>query len=77
MTDYSVEDSWQHAPSGQIIADTDGRMIQVNATLTKWLGHDPNTLRGKLFTDLLSVSGRILYDTHFGPLLNMGANSTV
>lgn len=72
MTDHSIEDSWQHAPSGQIIADTDGRMIQVNATLMKWLGYEPDTLRGKLFTDLLTVSGRILYDTHFGPLLNMG-----
>jgi sigma-B regulation protein RsbU (phosphoserine phosphatase) len=72
MTDHTVEDYWEHAPSGQIITDPDGRMIRVNATLARWLGHDANTLCGKPFTDLLTVSGRILYDTHFGPLLNMG-----
>jgi len=72
MTDHTVEDYWEHAPSGQVIADPDGRMIRANATLLGWLGHDPNTLSGKPFTDLLTVSGRILYDTHFGPLLNMG-----
>ena len=72
MTGDTVEDYWEHAPSGQIIADPDGRMIRANATLLRWLGHEPNALCGKPFTDLLTVSGRILYDTHFGPLLNMG-----
>lgn len=74
MSDPTVEGHWEHAPSGQIIADRDGRVIRVNATLLGWLGHDRNALCGKLFTDLLTVSGRILYDTHFGPLLNMGGN---
>lgn len=72
MTDPTDGDYWEHAPSGQIIARPDGRMIRVNATLLRWLGHDSNTLRDKPFTDLLTVSGRILYDTHFGPMLNMG-----
>ena len=74
MTDADVEDYWEHAPSGQIIAHPDGRVIRVNATLLKWLGYDRNALCGKLFSDLLTVSGRILYDTHFGPLLNMGGD---
>ena len=33
-----------------------------------------NTLCGKPFTDLLTVGGRILYDTHFGPLLQLGGD---
>ncbi|MGZ8746823.1 MAG: SpoIIE family protein phosphatase [Mycobacterium sp.] len=74
MTDGTVEDHWEHAPCGQIIAEPDGRIIRVNATLLRWLGYGPNTLCGKPFTDLLTVSGRILYDTHFGPLLNMGGD---
>jgi phosphoserine phosphatase RsbU/P len=74
VTDGAVEDYWEHAPCGQVIADPDGRMIRVNATLLRWLGYEPNTLCGKPFTDLLTVSGRILYDTHFGPLLNMGGD---
>jgi len=74
MTDPIVEDYWEYAPSGQIIAHPDGRMIRVNATLLRWLGYEPNTLCGKQFTELLTVGGRILYDTHFGPLLNMGGD---
>ena len=74
MTDRSVEDYWEHAPSGHIVAHPDGRIIRVNATLSKWLGYDPNTLCGKPFTDLLTVGGRILYETHFGPLLRMGGD---
>jgi phosphoserine phosphatase RsbU/P len=74
VTDGTVEDYWEHAPCGQIIADPDGRIICVNATLLRWLGYGPDTLCGKPFTDLLTVSGRILYDTHFGPLLNMGGD---
>src|SRR5215218_7021837 len=74
VTDGAVEDYWEHAPCGQVIADPDGRMIRVNATLLRWLGYEPNTLCGKPFTDLLTVSGRMLYDTHFGPLLNMGGD---
>ena len=74
MTYLDIEDYWDHAPSGQIIAQPDGRMIRVNATLLKWLGYESNTLRDKRFTDLLTVSGRVLYDTHFGPLLYMGGD---
>jgi phosphoserine phosphatase RsbU/P len=70
----AVEDYWEHAPCGQIIADPDGRMIRVNATLSRWLGYDSNALCGKRFTEMLTVGGRILYETHFGPLLNMGGD---
>ena len=72
MTGPVFEDYWDHAPCGQIIARPDGSILRVNATLSRWLGYGPKTLCGKMFTDLLTVSGRILYDTHFGPLLSMG-----
>ena len=74
MTDYAVEDYWENAPCGQIITDPDGRIVRVNATLLRWLGYSSNMLCGKPFIDLLTVGGRILYDTHFGPLLRMGGN---
>ena len=71
MTDSSIEDFWDHAPSGHVIAALDGRMIRVNETLSRWLGYDPNMLSGKLFSDLLTAAGRVLYETHFGPSLQM------
>ena len=69
MTD--TEDLWQHAPSGQLAATTDGRIVEANATLASWLGTTPDALRGKLITDLLTVGGRIHFETHFAPLLQM------
>ena len=74
MTDRGVEDFWDSAPSGHVIADLDGRIIRANATLARWLGHEPETLCGKVFSDFLTVGGRILYDTHFGPLLHLGGD---
>jgi sigma-B regulation protein RsbU (phosphoserine phosphatase) len=49
----------------------DGRITQVNATLTAWLGYQRDSLLGKRFIDLLSVGGRIHYETHFAPLLQV------
>ena len=74
MTDRSIEDLWESAPSGHVVADLDGRIIRVNATLARWLDYEPNALCGRLFSELLTVGGRILYDTHFGPLLHMGSD---
>ncbi|WP_431235111.1 SpoIIE family protein phosphatase [Mycolicibacterium psychrotolerans] len=69
MTD--AEDLWQNAPSGQLAATPDGRIVDANATLASWLGTTPNTLRGKPITDLFTVGGRIHFETHFAPLLQM------
>ena len=74
MTDYSAADLWEDAPSGLVIAHPDGRIIRVNATAARWLGYEANALCGRMFTDLLTVGGRILYETHFGPLLQVGGD---
>jgi phosphoserine phosphatase RsbU/P len=74
MTDYSATDFWEEAPSGLVIAHPDGRILRVNATAARWLGYEANALCGMMFTDLLTASGRILYETHFGPLLQVGGD---
>ncbi len=74
MTDRIVENFWESAPSGHVIAHLDGRIIRANATLARWLGYEPKVLCGRVFTELLTVGGRILYETHFGPLLGMGGD---
>ena len=74
MSGYSAEDFWEDAPSGHLLAHPDGRIIRVNATLARWLGYDANALCDRMFTDLLTVAGRILYETHFGPLLQVGGD---
>ena len=74
MTDYSAADFWEDAPSGLVIAHPDGCIIRANATAARWLGYEANALCGMMFTDLLTVAGRILYETHFGPLLQVGGD---
>ncbi|KUI38638.1 histidine kinase [Mycobacterium sp. IS-1590] len=66
-----LDDHWENAPTGNAIAHPDGRIIRANATLSDWLGYDRNSLRGKLITDLLTVGGRLHYDTHFRGMLRM------
>jgi phosphoserine phosphatase RsbU/P len=71
VLDDSVEDLYENAPCGLILAWPDRRIAKVNATLSAWLGYDKIALVGKPFTDLLTAGGRIHYETHFGPLLQM------
>ncbi|MGV0792231.1 PP2C family protein-serine/threonine phosphatase [Mycolicibacterium sp. XJ1819] len=67
----SVEDLFENAPCGYLAAAVDRRIITVNRTLADWLGYRADALTGRLFTDLMSVGGRIHYETHFGPLLQL------
>lgn len=71
MTELDLDDHWENAPSGNAIAHPNGRIIRVNATLAGWLGYERNSLQGKLITDLLTVGGRLHYDTHFRAILRM------
>ena len=66
----NVADLYQNAPCGYISAGADRRIITVNATLSRWLGYEPGALMMP-FTELLTAGGRIHYETHFGPLLQL------
>ncbi|GJF11175.1 hypothetical protein NGTWS0302_15380 [Mycolicibacterium cyprinidarum] len=74
--DLDIEDLWNHAPSGQLIAAPEGTIIRANSTLHTWLGYEPDALHGSLIGDLLTPGGRIHYETHFGPLLRMSGELT-
>lgn len=49
----------------------DGRIAKVNATFSSWIGIDIEGLMGKRLRDLLTVPGRIFYETNFEPLLRL------
>ncbi|HVQ48443.1 MAG TPA: SpoIIE family protein phosphatase [Mycobacterium sp.] len=67
----NIADLYENAPCGYISADADRRIMAVNTTLSRWLGYEPSALIGKPFTELLTAGGRIHYETHFGPLLQL------
>lgn len=66
-----LEDLYENAPCGYLSLGSDGVVTKVNKTLAGWLDTTSYDLLGKRFYDLLSVPGKIFYETHFAPLLTM------
>ncbi|WP_144142034.1 PAS domain S-box protein [Paraburkholderia sp. BCC1884] len=63
---------FEHAACGLLVADTDGRILRVNATFCGWLGYASAELAGtRRLQDLLSTGGKVFYQTHWAPLLQM------
>ncbi len=70
--DESAEELYEMAPCGYLTTTIDGRIVKVNRTLTEWLGYERYELtQGKRFIDLLTVGGRIFFETHFNLLLRV------
>ena len=64
-------DLYENAPCGYLSVGTDGRLAQANLTFAAWMGYERSDLIGRRFSDLLSIAGRIFYETHVAPLLRM------
>ena len=59
-------------PCGVVSTLTDGTIVRVNETFLNWTGLPSNVVDdGRRFQELLTVPGRIFYETHFAPLLLM------
>jgi len=68
----SAEDLYENAPCGYLSTTIDGRIVKVNRTLLDWLGYEAkDLLGGTRFVDLLTVGGRIYFETHFNLLLRI------
>ncbi|MBT0811520.1 PAS domain-containing sensor histidine kinase [Litoribacter ruber] len=63
---------FQNAPCGLLTIWTDGRIIEANQTLLNWLGYDrSDVVSVKSFQDFLNIGGRMFFETHLLPLLQM------
>ena len=72
LLEESLEDLYEHAPCGYVSTLLDGTFAKVNQTFLDWTGNQRlELLAGKRFQDLLTVGGKIFYETHFAPLLHM------
>ncbi len=58
-------------PCGVVSFDDDGMILCANSTLGNMLGYDAAELRGRHVETLLTVAGRIFYQTHLFPLLRL------
>lgn len=73
--DHLLEDDpadlYENAPMGYLSTLPDGRIVKVNRTLCDWIGRPAGEVIGALFQELLSMGGRVYYETHLVPLLRM------
>ncbi|MDB5203915.1 MAG: hypothetical protein JWQ27_3324 [Ferruginibacter sp.] len=65
------DDFFERSLCGFIIADPRGVVLRANATMGNWLHCSTGELEGKKFADLLSIGGKVYYETHLSPLLRM------
>jgi PAS domain S-box-containing protein len=64
-------DLYENAPMGYLSTLPDGRIVKVNGTFSAWTGRPVDELIGTRLQELLSVGGRVFYETHLAPLLRM------
>lgn len=64
-------DLYENAPCGYLSTLPDGRIVKVNGTFARWVGRKPEELLDASFPALLTVGGRVFYETHMAPLLRM------
>ncbi len=67
----SLEDLYEHAPCGYLSMLSDATVIKVNRTACDWIGRPVESVVGSRFHDLVTVGGRVYYETHIAPLLAM------
>lgn len=62
--------SWDDAPCGLLTLARDGTVLQANRVLWEWTGRTADEVVGLVpLSGLLSVGGRIYWETHLSPLL--------
>jgi PAS domain S-box-containing protein len=67
-----VDDFYNTAPCGYLSYLESGLIVRINTTLLNWLGYQRHEVVNCMyFQDLLSIGGKIYYETHYAPLLAM------
>jgi signal transduction histidine kinase len=72
LLEQSAEELYDEAPCGYLSALPSGLIVKTNRTFLTWTGYQREAVIGRLrLQDLLTVSGKIYYETHYAPLLHM------
>ena len=72
LKELELDIFYNHSPSGYFSTDEKGVINKVNDTLLIWLGYAKEDIIGKVtWQSLLSVGGKMYFETHYSPLLQM------
>ncbi len=66
-----MDELLDRAPCGYLTFTDAGLIIDVNSTLLEILEYDCDQLKNQKFESVLTISGRIFFQTHFFPLLRL------
>jgi sigma-B regulation protein RsbU (phosphoserine phosphatase) len=66
-----VQDLFDNAPCGYLITDPDGLITRVNGTAARWLERSAEGVLGMRLRDLLTIPGRVIYETNLAPRLRL------
>ena len=69
-----LDSCWDNAPCGFLIANGQGVIGRVNATVLQWLGLTEAAIQGRYFPELLTPSSRLYFDTVLLPTLALGGS---
>jgi serine phosphatase RsbU (regulator of sigma subunit) len=65
-------DAWDRAPAGLLLLDGNGTVLAANRTFLGWVSRAREEVVGRVrLSELLSVGGRIYWETHLAPLLQV------
>ena len=67
----TAEELYENAPCGYLSTTPDGRIFRVNQTFIEWVAQSRGDVVGKRFSDLLTIGGKVFYETHFALMLRM------
>lgn len=65
------DDFFESSLSGFIITDGEGNITRINKRTADWLNTTCDHFIGKRFSEILSIGGKIYFETHLWPLLRM------
>ena len=67
----AVDRRWELSPNGLVTLHADGTVLAANATFLRWVGRERTDVVGQVrLPGLLTVGGRIYWETHLSPLLH-------
>ena len=68
---HDFEDFFERTLNGYVTASPADIIVRANGVFAQWVGKTPDELAGSKLSDVLSIAGKVYYETHLRPLLKM------